>query len=686
MDYDFSGYATRYNKKCSDGRTIADGAFAHLHGKKVPIFWSHQHKDVEKVLGHAILEVRPGDGVYAYCSMNNSLSGKAAREAVVHKDVESLSIFADRLNEINDLVHNGEIRELSLVMAGANPGAFIDNVVIQHGDGEMEELDQAIIYSGDYIELNESEDMPKLKHEDETDGETIGDIINSMNDKQKNVVGWMLKQAASGALSHSDTDEDDEADEDEDDDADADDSETDSSEMDNDAENGDGDDEATDTASGEVQHSKEGSEVSHNIFEQQGPVSATGPTKVRKHLTHEQIMTIAADAKRCGSFKEAVLAHAEDYGIDNMEVLFPDAKAIQQAPEFIKRQTEWVASVLSKTNHRPFAKIKTMLADITHEEARAKGYIKGNLKKEEFFRLAKRETTPTTVYKKQKLDRDDIIDITDMDVVAWLWGEMRLMLNEEIARAVLFGDGRDFDDEDKIDESKIRPVAKDADLYATQVALNIDTGNLGIVDWHDVVDSILLARENYKGSGNPDFYTTETYLTRMLLVRDNDNKRMYRNVAELASDLRVSSIIAVDPDVVPDGIFGVMVNLTDYSIGTNAGGEISKFDDFDIDYNQYKYLLEGRMSGALTKYKSAVVFRTALTNAGALNAPVFDDGTNTVTIPASASAEFIIPPGDFLESGQVLKLKTGQKVTVKALPKAGYNLGAQTTEWTFTGV
>ena len=691
MKYDFSGYATRVGLKCLDGRTIAPGAFKDFDGKKIPLVWMHQHGDGENVLGHAILEARK-DGIYAYGFFNETKQAQDLKLAVQHGDIEALSIYANKLKETNKLVHDGKLIELSLVLAGANPGAFIDNVVMSHGDEEIQ-LDEAVIYSGLELEDSEGGNMPKrLSHADEDTegGQTIQEVFDSLNEQQRNLLTFMIQEAASMSHSADDSDEEEEEDEDSDEEEDSsDEGESEDSNEDDDqeddADEADSDDSNQDDS---VQHSdQEGTPVTRNIFE--GSATATDSLEPKKHLTHSQVKTIIATAVKVGSFKEAVLAHAADYGIENIEELFPDAKTLTSTPEFIKRQTDWVAKVMAGVDKRPFAKIRTWVADITQDEARAKGYIKGNVKKEEFFRIAKRSTEPTTIYKKQKLDRDDIIDITEMDVVAWLWAEMRLMWDEEAARAIMFGDGREWDDEDKINEDKIRPICNDADMYATQVYLNgVDVDSISTEVWEPVLDQIKLAiSDEYKGTGQPTLYAPKKFLTRITLIRDRDGKRLYRGLDELASDMDVAAIVPVDAAVVPAGVFGVVVNLSDYSVGTNPGGQLTKFDDFDIDVNQLKYLLEGRFSGALTKYKSAVVLRTSSTAAGAVPAPVFDGDNNTVTIPASDKVQYLIPPGTFLEGNQILKLKAGEVVKIKAAPLAGVKIATnQTTSWTFTGV
>ena len=557
MNFDFSGYATKNNLKCSDGRTILRDAFKDNDGQKVPLVWQHLHNEPINVLGHALLENRE-DGVYAYCVLNDSSSGKNARILVEHGDISSLSIYANNLVQKGSSVVHGVIREVSLVLTGANPGALIDNLAFEHSDGS-ETLDEseAIIYSGFDILVD------SIGHADK-EGKTIEDVFNTLNEEQKTVVYAMLAYA----LEDVEDDEDDENNE-------------------------------------EVKHSEKGGNiVKKNVFE-------GSEEKSKNVLSHSQMVEIFEDAQRTGSLKESFLAHIATYGIDPIEDLFPEARTITPTPELIKRDTEWVAGVISGTRHSPFSRIKSTAANITADEARALGYVKGALKKEEIVRILKRTTTPTTIYKKQKLDRDDIIDITDFDVVAWLKAEMRIMLDEEIARAVLIGDGRPVDgDDDKINEECIRPIYTDDDLYSHHVKLTSEK------TVEDLIDEILRARKEYKGSGNPAMYIDTDTLTDMLLLKDITGRRIFRTVSELAAELRVSKIVEVpvmedqtrlDDEEDTLQLKAIIVNLSDYVIGADKGGSINMFDDFDIDYNQYKYLMETRISGALIRPKSALV-------------------------------------------------------------------------------
>jgi hypothetical protein len=577
---DFSGWATKYNLQCSDGRTIMPDAFKHQDTVQVPLVWQHGHSDPANVLGHAILQHRAGEGVYALGYFNDTDPAKNAKTLVEHDDIKFLSIFANQLIEKAKQVSHGVIRELSLVLAGANPGALIDNIELQHGDDLVVIDDEAVIYTG--VTLQHGDDVGKTGTTEETTTETdptVQEVYDEMSDEQKEVVHFMV-----GAALES-----------------------------NAAPAGDTTTTVTHTDDQEgIQH------MSRNVFEQQ----KEGAGAPEQHtLTHDALKGIVADASKRGSFKEALEAYALQHGITDIDVLFPEAKTLTSTPDFDKRRTEWVSSVLNGTRKSPFSRIKSIVADITVETARAKGYIKGNLKKEEFFGLVKRTTTPTTIYKKQKLDRDDMIDITDLDVVAWLKGEMRLMLDEEIARAVLFGDGRDVDDEDKIkdpgnatDGAGIRAIANEHALYAIPVEVDAALLEPGVdQDVQGFIDTILLAMAGYKGSGSPTFYTTQAMITKMLLARDGMNRRLYNNAQELATALGVGNLVAVevleDEAYTTANLLGVIVNLNDYVVGADQGGQVSMFDDFDIDYNQYKYLIETRISGALHKIRSAIVVK-----------------------------------------------------------------------------
>jgi len=684
---DFSGWATKAGLVCSDGRTIMADAFKHQDKMTVPLVWQHNHKDVENVLGHVELENRD-DGVYCYAYFNGTPKAQHAKVAVAHKDISSLSIWANQLKEAGKRVMHGSIKEVSLVMSGANPGALIDQLVLKHGEGDFETLDdEAYIFTG--LEL-EHEDKPA---EGELVHTKVGVIYESMTDEQKSVVQFFVATALD-ALEHSD--EGGEG-------ADGTDGENTEGENAEGEQNADGENAegeqggegtagennsggdgtgSTDTNNEDSLGHQEGSNMTRNVFDQGADNSRnTGPT-----LTHDQLSTIVADAEKNGSFKDSLLAHADEYGITNIELLFPEAKMIDNKPEWITRRMEWVNTVLAGVRKLPYSRIKSMSADLTHEEARAKGYIKATLKKTQYFSLAGRETTPKTIYKKQQLDRDDIVDITELDVVNWIWGEMRFMLNEEIARAILVGDGREPDDADKINEDNIRPIAQDDPFYTDVVNLPAEYTP------EQLVELVIRSRELYKGAGNPDMFCTRSILNDLLLQKDKMGRRLYRNRTELAAELEVNSITdvpAMEGVTRDEGEVQILlVNLSDYSVGTTRGGEISTFDDFDIDYNQYKYLIEGRMSGALTKHKTAQVFVRAegtLVSA-ALSAPTFNTGTGVLTVPTQTGVVYKNADTDAtLSAGAQTAVASGVTVNVVAVPATGYFFHHNIdTDWSFT--
>ena len=573
MKYDFSGWATKNNIKCSDGRTILRDAFKHNDGQTVPLVWNHQHNESANVLGHAVLENRE-EGVYAYCTFNDTEAGKNAKLLVEHGDVTALSIYANQLKQNGSNVMHGTIREVSLVLAGANPGAFIDSI-IRHG--EFCE-DEAVIYTGENLTLEHADQKPSDKEDkagednkgdgkvEGKDQKTIKDVVDSMSEEQKNVLYALVGQALEGK-------------------------------------------EMAQSAIEENNNIEDGGEqeMKHNVFEGK-------ETDNKNVLSHDAMETIFKDAKRYGSLKESFLAHAENYGIKDIEWLFPDAKNVNMPPDFIKRDDSYVQKVMRGVHHVPFSRIKSMHADITADQARAKGYIKGKLKKEEVFTLLKRTTSPTTIYKKQKLDRDDVIDITDFDVVAWLKMEMRMMLDEEIARAILVGDGRLSSDDDKINEMCIRPIATDADLYCVKAPVTVASAATEEEIAKAFIRTVIKSRKEYKGSGSPTLFTTEDVLTNCLLLEDKNGRIIYDTVEKLATALRVKEIVTVE---VMEGaktkvesqdkpLMALMVNLVDYYVGADKGGAVNMFDDFDIDYNQQKYLMETRCSGALVKPYSAI--------------------------------------------------------------------------------
>lgn len=571
MKYDFSGWATRNNIKCSDGRTILKDAFKQHDGQTVPLVWNHQHNESANVLGHAVLENRD-EGVYAYCTFNDTEAGKNAKLLVEHGDVTALSIYANQLKQKGSNVMHGTIREVSLVLAGANPGAFIDSV-IRHG--EFCE-DEAVIYTGEELTLQHADDpsdkadKKDKKGDDEVDNneKTIQDVFDTLNEEQKNVVYALIGQALEDkSMAQS----------------------------------------AIEENENNIEEDGGEQEMKHNVFEGK-------ETENNDVLSHDAMETILKDAKRYGSLKESFLAHAESYGIKDIEWLFPDAKNVNMPPDFIKRDDSYVQKVMRGVHHVPFSRIKSMHANITADEARAKGYIKGNRKKEEVFTLLKRTTTPTTIYKKQKLDRDDVVDITDFDVVAWLKMEMRMMLDEEIARAILVGDGRLSDADDKINETCIRPISKDDDLYCVKASVAAAAAATDDDIAKAFIKTVIKSRKEYKGSGSPTLFTTEDVITNCLLLEDKNGRVIYDTVDKLATALRVKEIVAVEVmegakttvNKVEKPLMAIMVNLVDYYVGADKGGAVNMFDDFDIDYNQQKYLMETRCSGALVKPYSAV--------------------------------------------------------------------------------
>lgn len=587
--YDFSGWATKNNLRCSDGRTIMKDAFKEQSGRTVPLVWNHLHNDPLNVLGHALLENRDA-GVYAYCKFNDTESGKDAKMLVEHGDVTALSIYANQLKQDGGNVLHGAIREVSLVLAGANPGALIDSIICHDSGAD----DEAIIYTDESISIEHSdvqekkEDNEPMENEEKTPKEEPKEepkkeepkkeeqkeidpekVFETLNDDQKTLVYALISQALE--------------------------------------ENADDESNKNNNKEGDSKIMK------HNVFENDTE---------KNTLTHADEATIIADTKRYGSLKDSVLAHADEYGIENIDYLFPDAKNVTKEPFFIKRKTEWVSNVMGNVHRTPFARIKSIFADITEEEARAKGYIKGNPKKEEVFSLLKRTTNPTTIYKKQKIDRDDMIDITDFETVSWLKSEMRGMLDEELARAILVGDQRLSSSDDKIDALCIRPIWTDADLYSVKV---LTTNSATATDEEKAqafIKSIKKARKNYRGSGNPTLYCSEDVLTNCLLIEDGIGRPLYDTMDKLATTLRVKEIVTVPvmENLTRTGtagavvhLDGILVNLNDYNVGADKGGQVSMFDDFDIDYNQQKYLIETRCSGALTVPMSALVIESVVT-------------------------------------------------------------------------
>ena len=574
QEYDFCGWATRNNLKCADGRTIMKDAFAHQDGMIVPMVYQHNHDDVFQVLGHCLLKNDP-EGVKAYGTFNDTEQGKIAKELVLHGDVDSLSIHANNLKQTNkkEVLH-GDIKEVSLVLAGANPGAHITNILIhseESGDYELE--NEAVLYTGESLTLthadnneneNSDDENKDVKEKDMADSEkTVQDVLDEMTEEQKKVIEYLVGAAIQ---------------------------------------------EAEKNAGNE--NEGEGENMKHSIFDQTNANN-------NEELMHDAMQTIIADGKRYGSLKESFLEHTAEYGIDNIDYLFPDAKAVTNTPVYIDRDQSWVAKVMNGVHHTPFSRIKSVFADITADDARAKGYIKGGLKKNEVFTLLKRSTNPTTIYKKQKMDRDDVVDITDFDVVAWIKAEMRGKLDEEIARAILFGDGRLSSSDEKINEDNIRPVISDAALYT----ITKEVSNVA-----ELIDGSVEAQINYQGSGNLVGFFRKSWVTRAMLTKDSLGYRLYKSRAELATAMNLSDIVDVPDAIVPTGYVGVALDLDDYNVGADKGGAVNMFDDFDLDYNQQKYLIETRCSGALVKPYSAIAFEIVTsTTAGGADATSDDE-------------------------------------------------------------
>ncbi len=674
MEPDFGGYATKAGVRCSDGRVIKADAFKHMSGKTVPLVWQHGHNETSNVLGHAILEAR-SDGVYAHGYFNQTPNGQHAKAAVIHGDIDSLSIYANQLQETNKTVSHGSIREVSLVLSGANPKAKIDHVRIQHSsdpDDVTELEDEAIISHMGPIDLPEEEiaESDAVAETDEKDvqhaegDETVQSVYDTLNEKQKNVVHYMIGAAIEDAAAQHSADD---------------------SEDTTTADDGTTADESTDEG---LAH-QEGTDMSRNVFEQDVKSGDQTQTHV---LSHSDVKSIVDRASKTGSLKGAVEEYALKHGIENIDVLFPEAKNITGAPEMEKRRTEWVADVLVSTRNTPFSRIKTFSGDLTQDEARAKGYIKGNYKLEEWFGVTTRSTSPTTIYKKQKLDRDDILDITDFDIVSWLKAEMRLMTEEEIARAILIGDGRSVEAEDKVKDpmgassgAGLRSVLNDHELFVTTLRVNVDDASS---NYEEVVDVVMDGMEFYKGTGTPTFYTTVRHLNMFKKAKDLNGQRYYKTTTEVAEALGVKKIVTVEPMQTqePD-VIGIIVNLDDYNTGTDRGGELTMFDDFDIDYNQYKYLMETRLSGALVKPKAALVVRKTA-SAAALVVPLkpsFVASTGVVTIPTVTGVTYKNGAGDTISAGAMTALSAGSSTTIYAVPSSSsyYFANSIDDSWSF---
>jgi len=654
---DFSGYVTKAGVKCSDGRTITPQAFAHMHGATVPLVWQHTHGNVENVLGHVKLEARD-DGMYGYAYLNDTPGGLHAKKMVLHGDIRSMSIFANQLKEHAKQVLHGIIREVSLVLAGANPKAVIDFVQVQHSEDPNDFTtveDEAVIRMMEGLEHSATE---VVEHAEDAGGATIQEIYDAMLPEEKQVLHFMVGEAL--------------------------------------RQKQDGDAMAqADSSDNNLEH-EEGNNSDmtgkRNVFEQQAGQAAG---EDQHTLSHDAMKGILADAERRGSLKAAVEAYGLAHGITNLDVLFPDAKNPDgNTFQWIKRQTAWVSGVLNSLGRSPFSRVKTVWADITQDDARAKGYITGNYKKEEWFGLLRRTTSPTTVYKKQKLDRDDLLDI-DVDIVPIMKAEMRVMLEEELASAIIFSDGRDVGDEDKIKDpgsaaegAGIRAIVNENELFATPVYVNLT----GTPNYEEIVETILRARQFYLGTGSPKLYATPSLIVEMLLTKDTLGRRLWNNKAELALALNVDEIVEVPRQIVEragSDILGVIVNLSDYNVGTDKGGEVTLFDDFDIDYNQFKYLIETRLSGALTMIKSAMVIRTTTTTNVQVTAPAptFNTSTFVVTIPSQTGVTYKnAETNATLSSGAQSALAAGAHLTVRAYPATGYFMStpAEETTWTFS--
>lgn len=694
QDPDFSGWATKNDIKCSDGVTIRGGAFKHMDKVKVPLVWMHQHKDPEMVLGHVILEHRD-QGTYAEAFFNDTPKALAAKAQVAHGDITKMSIWANNLAQRGGDVLHGDIKEVSLVLAGANEGAEIEHIFIRHGAADLEETGEAIITTGlifDFIAHADGDvDAEPAPADKAADAETVKDTYDTLNPIQKVMVNTMVSQAieagralATGStadvVAHSDVEEENKTNSDAEISASEEEENKDTEDKSEDEESKDESEETNDAAEN-IQHSNlKGAEVTnHNVFEQNNQSSNTGPEK--KVLAHDAMRKIWDDAIVHGTLEKSIIAHAGDYGIDDIELLFAEARNMDASPQLLARQAEWVPKVLDAVKKQPWAKVKSIVADLTADEARAKGYIKGTEKQDEVIALLRRTTSPTTIYKKQRLDRDDILDITDFDVVVWIKWEMRFMLNEELARAILIGDGRTALHPDKIkdpagqiDGIGIRSILNDSDLYVYKKDL---TANIGT---EAIVEEFIRSRSEYRGSGSPTLYTTDKILSDILLLKDKMGRFLYDTEAALAAKLRVKEIVAVEVMEQVPTVLGIVVNLVDYSIGTNKGGELTFFEDFNLDFNQEIKLLETRLSGGLTKPKSAVVLTRSQGTSATPAAPSFDGATNTITVPTTTGIDYTVD-GDPVTGSVVITEDT----ELVAKPKAGYFIPAGSTSyWAFT--
>lgn len=716
---DFSGWATKNDIKCADGVTIRGGAFKHMDKVKVPLVWMHQHKDPEMVLGHVILEHRD-QGTYAEAFFNDTTKALAAKSQVAHGDITKMSIWANNLAQRGGDVLHGDIKEVSLVLAGANEGAEIEHIFIRHG-ADLEETGEAIISTGlsfDFIAHADEDEDKTASDSDAEDADTVKETYDTLNPKQKVMVSTMVSQAieagrslgsqGAAVVAHSDEGDenktnsgaensDSKEDENEDTEAKSTDktaSEEEDKKDDDKSEDKTSEDEKSDDTKSEdksedvktdatanIQHNMKGAEVTHhNVFEQNNKSNNSGPEK--KVLAHDAMRTIWNDAvNKKIKLDEAILSHAGDYGIDDIELLFAEARNMDASPQLLARQAEWVPKVLDAVKKQPWAKVKSIVADLTADEARAKGYIKGTEKQDEVIALLRRTTSPTTVYKKQRLDRDDILDITDFDVVVWIKWEMRFMLNEELARAILIGDGRTPLHPDKIkdpagqlDGIGIRSILHDDPLYVYKKDLAAN------VSAEAIVEEWIRSRSEYRGSGSPTLYTTDKLLSDILLLKDKMGRFLYDTEATLAAKIRVKEIVPVEVMEQEPTVLGIMVNLVDYSLGTNKGGELTFFEDFNLDFNQEIKLLETRLSGGLTRPKSAVVLTRSEGTAATPAAPSFNGATNTITVPTTTGIDYTID-GDVVTGSVVITENT----ELVAKPKAGYYIpSGSTSYWAFT--
>ena len=652
---DFSGYATKAGLECSDGRTITPEAFAHQDKVTVPLVWQHGHDSPLNVLGHAVLEAR-NDGVYAYGFFNDTDAGKASKVLVQHKDINKLSIYANKLKHAARNVTHGVIREVSLVLAGANPKALIDYVRLQHSEDPNDYTlaeDEAVIHMG--LEF-EHVDSNVFDENDDTDlaHATVREIFEDFTDEQKNVVYYMIgtavEEAQKGDMAQADP-----------------------------------------TTEGDLVHQEGTDTVKRNVFDQTDANKGGGDV-----LSHDDMKGIFASARKGGDFKHALEEYALQHSISNVSALFPEAKAATVRPEWIRRDDSWVMTVLNGAKKLPYTRIKNWFADLTLEDARAKGYVTGEFKKEQWFEISQRTTRPTTVYKKQRMDRDTMLDITEFDVVVWLWEEMRFMLQEELARAILIGDGRPVDHDDKIkdpagatDGEGIRSILNEHEVYTTTVTVNLSTD-----DHNDLIKAILRARKKYKGSSGPLFFTTNAIAIEMLLLEDTTGRRLYNTMQDVAAAIMVSRIVEVEPmeEAAYERVIGIFVNMNDYSIGTDKGGEITTFDDFNLDYNKYTYLIETRLSGALVKYKAALVVKKPGADAATgdddvlvtPNAPTFNATTGVVTIVATTGVVYKNDTtGATLSTGAQTALDPGAYLHVRAEATTGYYLRTNDVKWHF---